>query len=539
MLTAYVRRLATAPGLKGTRVLTDLGKWFEPLCRWRLWLLPATVSLFLVLIASFNFLAFHTFIELITIVISFLIFSFAWSTRKFTKNSFLLFLACGYFWIGSLDLMHTLTYKGMNIFDMGTVNLSVQFWIGTRYLEAFLLLAAPFVAMRHQDGYKLLAAFGLVAISLTLVIFSGLFPAGFIEGEGLTSFKIYSEYLIIGILVVALINIFRFGGSLSNSEKMTVAAAIFMTMCAELAFTFYVDVYGLSNLIGHIFKLFSFWLIFRAIVYSHLIEPYMALMDSRDESEAANRAKSEFLGNMSHELRTPLNAILGFAEILKLDSKNPLTHVQGEQVDYIVDSGNHLLRLVNQVLDLSRIEANQLDLELEDVEIVTAVRDCIGLTGPLSNAQGIAVENKIDANLPTMLLADPLRLKQVILNILSNAINYSKQGGQVTIHGHTTPNGLFRVSVTDKGIGIPEHKHARVFGMFDRLDVSTEISSEGAGIGLTVSKFLIESMNGKIGFESQQDLGSTFWFELPPADQIPAITPVDASTDPALKLAKV
>ncbi len=256
---------------------------FKPLLAWQLWTPPFAIALLLIVVSRHSYLAFHTFAELFAIVISYLIFAFAWSTRRFSRNNFLLFLACGYFWIGSLDLMHTLSYKGMDVFVEGSGNLSVQFWIGTRYFEALVLLAAPFAATRRQNGYLLVSIFGIVAVGLTTLILIGKFPVGFVEGTGLTSFKIYSEYLIDLILAAALVTLFRNEREISSDEKSLIAAAIVMTMCAELAFTFYIDVYGLSNLTGHIFKLFSFWLIFQAIVITHLTGPYTDLQEGERE----------------------------------------------------------------------------------------------------------------------------------------------------------------------------------------------------------------------------------------------------------------
>jgi len=240
------------------------------------------MSVFLIGVAQFNFLAFHTLAELFTIGISFVLFALAWSTSKFSKNNFLLCLACGYFWIGLIDLMHTFAYKGIDIFVEGSGNLSVQFWLSARYLEALLLLIAPFASGRKQNRYLLFSVFGAAAAALTGLISTGHFPTGFIEGSGLTNFKIYSEYLIDLILALALVALFRYGHTISTEEKTLVAASIVLTMCAELAFTFYVSVFGLSNLVGHIFKLFSFWMIFQAIVISNLKNPFFRLQEARD-----------------------------------------------------------------------------------------------------------------------------------------------------------------------------------------------------------------------------------------------------------------
>ncbi len=211
-------------------------------------------------------------------------FAFAWFTRDFVKNSFLLILACGYFWIGSLDLIHTLVYKGMNVFVEGSGNLSVQFWIATRYSEALLLLFAPLAAAKKQNGMLLFITFGLTAFALTILIASGQFPTTFIEGKGLTDFKIYSEYLIVFILLIAIINIFKKGHNISTEERNLITVSIIMTIFAELAFTFYVSMYGLSNLAGHIFKLFSYWFIFQAIILSNIRKPYINLQQSEIHS---------------------------------------------------------------------------------------------------------------------------------------------------------------------------------------------------------------------------------------------------------------
>lgn len=502
--------------------LINQEKWFEPLVDWRLWAPPAAAAVFLIVVARYSFLAFHTFAELFAIVISFLIFAFAWSTRKFTRNNFLLFLACGYFWIGALDLIHTLVYKGMDVFIEGSGNLSVQFWISARFFEALVLLIAPFATTQKQNEYFLLTIFGVIAAGLAILIFTGNFPTGFVEGEGLTNFKIYSEYAIDLVLVLALVTLLRYGRDISTGEKALIATSIFMTMCAELAFTFYVDVYGFSNLTGHIFKLFSFWLIFQAVVISHLKEPYAALQKSEERSrglfdmaEAASRAKSEFLRSMSHELRTPLNAVLGFAQILRADPQNRLSPHQIEHIDHILGGGNHLLELVNQVLDLARIEADQLDLSLEDVNASEVVAECVAMAFPLGAPKGVQIIDEFTGGPSTHLRADKLRFKQVLINLLSNAVKYNRQGGTVTVEGRETGKGFLRLSVTDTGIGIAEKDHARVFRMFDRLGLASTLAHEGAGIGLTVTKFLVEHMAGRIGFVSEEGVGSTFWIELP------------------------
>ncbi len=262
------------------------------------------MTIFLVVVVQYSPLGFHTLAELFVIVISFIMLAIALSTRQYSRNNLLLFLAYGYFWIGSLDLMHTLVYKGMNVFLEGDGNIAVQFWLAARYSEAALLLAAPFSAVRRQNGFLLTVFFAIVAVGLTTLILAGEFPTGFVEGEGLTDFKIYSEYLIVLILALALIALFRHGLDISTDEKLLIATAIIMTMCAELSFTFYVSVFGLSNIAGHIFKLFSFWLIFQAIVVSNLRRPYTVLRESERRYRDVIARTQEGYWHIDAEART-------------------------------------------------------------------------------------------------------------------------------------------------------------------------------------------------------------------------------------------
>jgi len=253
--------------------------FFEPLAEFRLWLPPTLIALVLIIIARFDFLTFHTLAELFAVLIAFSMFAFVWATRQFRKDGFLIVLACGYFWIGSLDLVHLLVFEGMGLFIEGDTNLSVQLWIATRFLEAFVLLIAPIIAIKSRSEYFLFALFGIVSIGLVASIFSGHFPTVFVEGKGLTDFKVYSEYLIVLILGFAFFVLNRRQSNISSNEKSLISASIVLTICAELALTLYVNVDEIPMVVGHIFKLFSYWLIFQATVIYSLKIPFSELRD--------------------------------------------------------------------------------------------------------------------------------------------------------------------------------------------------------------------------------------------------------------------
>ncbi|MGE4278927.1 MAG: ATP-binding protein [Magnetospirillum sp.] len=249
------------------------------------------------------------------------------------------------------------------------------------------------------------------------------------------------------------------------------------------------------------------------------------LVQAKQAAEAASLAKSEFLSSMSHELRTPMNAILGFAQLLASAEDSELGERQRFYADSILKSGNHLLSLVNDILDMARIEAGRLSLSFEPVPLERVLAEIKPMIGPMAERRKVTLIDEITGRAPPVLEADFIRLKQVLINLASNAIKYNRSGGTVRFtlsHGETGP---VRISVSDTGIGIPEKRKAEVFLPFARLGAEAS-SVEGTGIGLTISKMLIESMGGQIGFFTQENLGTTFWLEVPRSAQQNQVTTI-------------
>lgn len=234
------------------------------------------------------------------------------------------------------------------------------------------------------------------------------------------------------------------------------------------------------------------------------------LRAARDEAERANLSKSEFLSRMSHELRTPMNAILGFGHMLKLDS-DQFTPTQKENVEEILEAGDHLLTLINGVLDLAKIESGKMEVSLEKLAVSDVVMRCISLIDPLAKQRKVSIIEEISED-ELFVQADFVRLKQVLLNFLSNAVKYNHQQGSVIIHSELADENMLRLKVSDTGVGMSAKDLEKLFTSFERFRSGNH--EEGAGIGLVISKQLAQLMGGNIGVESVPGKGSTFWVEL-------------------------
>ncbi|MBD3609958.1 MAG: response regulator [Gammaproteobacteria bacterium] len=237
-------------------------------------LIPIALSLLVIISSLYNFLLFHTVAELFSITVAIIMAVVAWNMYPFTRNNFLLYLGCGYFWVGILDLMHTLTFRGMNLIITDGANTGLEFWITTRYLEAALLLTSPLFLTRTINPQKVFTYFALIALIIFSAVINGWLPELFIEGQGLTDFKIYSEYVIIAILALAILTLNNHRELLDARVYHLMIASIVLTMLAEISFTLYLDVVELPAIVGHILKMFSYWVIFLAVIRTTLQEPF-------------------------------------------------------------------------------------------------------------------------------------------------------------------------------------------------------------------------------------------------------------------------
>jgi signal transduction histidine kinase len=245
-----------------------------------------------------------------------------------------------------------------------------------------------------------------------------------------------------------------------------------------------------------------------------------SLIEAKEEADKANQAKSQFLSRISHDLRTPLTAIMGFGQLLGMDKSAPLSQRQVDSVAEINKASEHLLDLINDILNLAQIESGHIELQLEAVNTCELVAECEALIAPLAAERDINfttphTEGREPPAHPFLVEADRKRLKQVLLNLLGNAVKYNRHGGSISISCEPAGRNL-RILVADTGEGLTEVQQSQLFLSFERLGAE-HTSTKGSGIGLVIAKGLVENMAGTIGVESESGKGSTFWIELPTA----------------------
>jgi signal transduction histidine kinase len=251
----------------------------------------------------------------------------------------------------------------------------------------------------------------------------------------------------------------------------------------------------------------------QAVIAIENVRLFNEIQEKSRQLEIANRHKSEFLANMSHELRTPLNAIIGFSEVLGERYFGELTVKQDEYVKDIHGSGKHLLSLINDILDLSKIEAGRMELELSDFDLPAVLDNALTLVKERAQRHGISLGKRVDPSLGTV-RADERKVKQIMLNLLSNAVKFTPEGGRVSVAAK--PNGTaIEVSVSDTGIGIAPEDQEAVFEEFKQVGRDYTRKAEGTGLGLALTKRFVELHGGAIGLTSAPGKGSTFTFTLP------------------------
>ena len=474
----------------------------------------------LYLSSLYSYLLFHSLAELFSVIIAVGVFAIAWNSRRILENNYLLYLGIAFLFVGLIDLLHTLAYKGMGVFPGFGANLPTQLWIAARYLEAISLLLAPWFLNRRLNLTAVFAGYFLTFTILLLSIFSWkIFPVCYVTGLGLTPFKKISEYFICGILAGALAFLWRRRAEFDGNVLRLIVWSIILTMGSELAFTFYVSVYGLSNFIGHILKILSFYLIYKAIIETGLVKPYNLLFRNLKlseevlrkrtvELEFANRELESFSYSVSHDLKAPIRAIQGFSRMLVREHAAQLAEEGRRLLDVIVHNTLIMSNLIDDLLALSRL--GRQEVKKVSVDLTTMawqVSEQIKPQEPQRNLQFIIED------LP-LAHGDPSLLYQVMINLLGNAVKYTKEKENAVIEvGGQNGDSETIYFVKDNGIGFDERYADKLFGVFQRLHATVQY--EGTGVGLAIVKRIIQRHGGRAWGQGKVNEGATFYFALP------------------------
>lgn len=485
----------------------------------------------LYIVSLYSYLLFHCLAEMFSILVAWGIFVVAWNTRFYHDNNYFVLLGLAYLFVGGLDLLHTLAYKGMNIFPVAGSNLAVQFWIAARYLESISLLIVPWFLQRRGPNrssrpvlpqYPLaryvFAAYALASAIIIALIVLGLFPDCYIEGVGLTPFKKISEYVISAILVAAIVGLAYHRRVLDPQIFMLLVLSILVTITAELSFTAYVGVYGVITIIGHLLKIVSFYLIYKAIIETGLVNPFRLLFRDLKQNEeilrqraaqleARNAELDAFAHTVAHDLKSPLAAMISYADF----TTHLYETLTSDEVRYnltvIVQNGRKMSNIVEELLLLAGVR--KMDAPIEPFETAPIIAQVLERLAYL--VQGVEAQIEQPEAWPPALGYAPW-VEEVWMNYLSNALQYGGQPPQITLGADVQPGGSVRFWVQDRGPGIAEERQAQLFVPFTQFD---QVRTEGHGLGLSIVRRIIDKLGGEVGVDSAPGRGSTFWFTLP------------------------
>jgi signal transduction histidine kinase len=482
----------------------------------------------------YSYLLFHSLVEIFCVIIIFVIFVLAWNSRHVQDNHYLLYLGIASLFTGIIELLHAFAFKGLGIFPGHDANLPTQLWIAFRYLFSLSLFIAPFFLSRKLNVAWTVIVYCVITSLLLISIFLNVFPDCFVEGRGLTTFKIISEYIITLIFLASLGLMLRKRSAFDRDVLRLMIFSALSAVFAELSFTKYVSVYGFANLAGHLFLLVSVYCIYRAIVVTGIVKPSSllfrnlklseeALKQRTAELESVNRELESFIYSISHDLRAPLRAISGFSIILASKSFERLDPKEKDYLNRICDGTARMSRLIDDLLDLSRI--SQTEIKRKEVDLSNMASTIFAGLHDAESGRNVAIN--IQSGM--MAQADPSMMEVALSNLLGNAWKFTSKTekaliefGTVDAHhpinsppesgGEQSRQDKTVYYVRDNGAGFDPAFKDKMFLPFHRLHAHDQF--EGTGIGLSIVERIIRRHGGKVWAEGAEGHGASIYFTL-------------------------
>ncbi len=465
-----------------------------------------------------NYLLFHSLSEIFSVAVACGVFMVSWNSRErdSPESRSLAYLGIGFLFTAVLDIFHLLTYHGMGVMDP-TRDYATKFWLAARYLQTASLLVFAFaLRARFRPSYRaLFAAFGAATILFILLILRwNAFPTAFVEGVGLTPFKIISEYAISALLAVALLLILRAQMSEPLVARL-LAVSLGLTIVSELLFTLYIRSDGLANLLGHYLKIAAFFLTYQALI-AHQVRNYLATIQELESAETAlrevNAAKDKFFSILAHDLRNPLSGLKTVSELLA-ERYDELSEAERRRFAGLLrDGADQSLTLANSLLLWVRSQTGRIPWKPEDIDLARASEEAIAQLRAEAERKQVRLENQVPPD--TRVYADGNMLSTVLRNLLSNALKFTPSGGQVRV-ACGADDGKLATSVTDTGVGIAAEDMDKLFRIDEHLSSRGTDGEAGNGLGLILCRELVEKNGGRIWAGSNPGGGSRFTFTLP------------------------
>lgn len=464
-----------------------------------------------------SYLLFHSISEIFCITIGASIFIITWNTKEKIQNKYILLVGIAYLFISILDMLHMLAYTGMDIItdDHYSAN---QLWIAARYMESMALLAACFVFYRgwRVNARLVFLIYALFTAAVIASIFSWhVFPVCYIDGLGQTGFKIISEYVVCGILLAALLLLLACRERFNPRILRYLCLSMVFTILSEVAFTRYISNYGFANMLGHILKIASYYMIYKAIIEKGLNRPFdlifRELQTRQHDLQVANATKDRFFAIVSHDLRNPFMGIAGLSKRL-LSKYDQITDEQKlKEIGIIHTSSAAAFDLLENLLTWSRTQTDEIACNPGCLDAHQMAERALAVVANSAHVKNITLHNGIPPGMSAY--ADENMLRTVLRNVLSNAVKFSHAGGIVTLSGNAD-NGMVTIAVADQGLGMTDEECAALFRLDGWISRPGTANERGSGLGLILCREFMEKNGGTITVKSSLGRGTTVTLSL-------------------------